>query len=254
MCNFKSGIIFKNRVELAPMGNEGHSDLLYKLCIDDNYINASKMFVRAELVPNNNNKATDIKEWVFNVDQDVTPDWFEDDRDRYENEFRDAVSECMKQFNIIVMAGRAWTKIKENEQGTYYMLFDSIGHCVFGDNNNYAESSVRDKLLNSELVKQMKIEYGDMLVPITTNLLSLDGLDDYGMVEGDLLAIPTIDLYRECRKNIPRIDDWYWLATPNSPPSGRSSDYVHYVYSDGDVLCCWYDCDRDVRPFCILQS
>lgn len=254
MCKFKSGIIFKNRVELAPIGNESHSDLLEKLGIDDNYMNASKMFVRAELIPKDNNKATDIKEWRFNVDQDVTPDWFKDDRERYESEFRDAVSEWMKQFNIVVMVGRVWTKIKENELGTYYMLFDSIGNYVFGDNNNYAESSVRDKLLNSELAKQMKKEYGDRLVPITTNLLSLDGLDDYGMVEGDLLAIPTIDLYRECRKNIPRIDDWYWLATPDSTPSGFSSDGVRCVDSGGYVSYDWCNYDGGVRPFCILQS
>ena len=28
MCEFKSGIIFKNRVELAPLENESHSSLL----------------------------------------------------------------------------------------------------------------------------------------------------------------------------------------------------------------------------------
>ena len=39
MCEFKSGIIFKNRVELAPLENESHSSLLEKLDIEDNEFN-----------------------------------------------------------------------------------------------------------------------------------------------------------------------------------------------------------------------
>lgn len=54
MCEFKSGIIFKNRVELAPLENESHSSLLEKLDIEDNEFNASKKFVRAELIPQRN--------------------------------------------------------------------------------------------------------------------------------------------------------------------------------------------------------
>ena len=37
MCNFKSGIILKNRVVLAPEGNESHSDLLESLGIEDTH-------------------------------------------------------------------------------------------------------------------------------------------------------------------------------------------------------------------------
>ena len=48
MCEFKSGIIFKNRVVLAPLGNESHSSLLESLEVEDNEFNASKKFVRAE--------------------------------------------------------------------------------------------------------------------------------------------------------------------------------------------------------------
>lgn len=35
MCQFKSGIISKNRVFLTPEGNESHSDLLEILGIED---------------------------------------------------------------------------------------------------------------------------------------------------------------------------------------------------------------------------
>ena len=79
MCNFKSGIIFKERVVLAPEGNESHSDLLRSLGIEDSRTNAMRVFIRAELIPKDNNKATPIEEWKFRVDQDIVPDWYETD-------------------------------------------------------------------------------------------------------------------------------------------------------------------------------
>ena len=51
MCQFKSGIILRNRVVLTPDGNESHTDLLNQLGMEDNYMNASKAFVKAELIP-----------------------------------------------------------------------------------------------------------------------------------------------------------------------------------------------------------
>ena len=82
MCKFKSGIIRKQRIDLASKGNESHSDLLQKLGIVDNYDNAAKVFVRAELTPPNGNIGADIKEWEFIVEQDITPEGFDDDRGR----------------------------------------------------------------------------------------------------------------------------------------------------------------------------
>lgn len=76
MCSFKSGVIFKNRVVLAPDGNESHSDLLESLGIRDDYLSASTLFVRVELTPKNNNKAMPVQDWEYIVDQDIKPDWF----------------------------------------------------------------------------------------------------------------------------------------------------------------------------------
>lgn len=224
MCNFKSGLIFKNRVELTPMYNDSHARTLESLNIEDNTINASKMFVRAELLPNGD-ETTDVSKWEFKVDQDILPDWYEKDSKRYEEEFRKEVSEWMKdKFEMI--CGRLCVKIKEDETGTYYMTVNNLFTSEFGNTNNYADSYVRRKLKTCEFVSKLKKEYKDKLIPITTNLLSLDGLDDYGTVEGDILAIPILDLYRECRKSIPNSNNWFWLATPDSTPSGYGSDNV----------------------------
>lgn len=253
MCQFKSGIITKNKVTLAPMYNDSHSRLLEFMGIEDTCENAMRKFVRAELVPPNNDKTADIKNWKYRVDQDIVPDWYGKDSKRYEEEMREAVADWMEE-HFVNICGKSCVKIKEDEKGSYYMLADTLFESKFGDNNNYSTSDVRKKLQECDFAKKLREEYSDKLVPITTNLLSMDGFDDYGVIEGDILAIPTIDLYRECRKNIPNNNNWWWLATSDSTRSGFGSDSVRCVDSDGDVGCVWYGSCGAVRPFFILQS
>lgn len=254
MCNFKSGIILKNRIVLAPEGNESHSDLLKSLKIEDNYTNASRVFVRAELTPPDNNKAIPVEKWKYKVDQDVVPDWYEEDPDRYKNEFYNAVKDYVKE-KLNIICGYAWTEVKDKDNNlTYYFMDGFFDKSDYGKDNNYATSKIRKKLNDSDLAKKLKEEFGDKLVPINTDLLSLDGLDDYGTVEGDILAIPTSDLYRKFRKHIPKSDDWWWLATPWSTPSCFSFDGVECVNSVGGVLYVWCSYCGGVRPFFIIQS
>ena len=174
MCNFKSGIILKNRVILAPEGNESHSDLLESLGIKDNHMNASKTFVRAELIPKDNNKITDTKEWRYKVDQDIVPDWYEKDPERYEKEFREAVEKYMedwkKKLNFI--CGYYWTSVQDGNR-TYYFMNGILKKSEFGRTNNYAESYVRNELVNSELAESLKKEFGDKLLPISLDLTSV---------------------------------------------------------------------------------
>ena len=103
MCRFKSGIILKNKVEIAPEENDSHSDLLRNLGIKDDYIGATKTFVRAELVPKDNkwwiSPEENPSEWIFIVDQDITPDWF--CRETYEPIFRTAVCEWWQKHVLI---------------------------------------------------------------------------------------------------------------------------------------------------------
>ena len=147
MCEFKSGIILKNKVVLTPDGNESHSDLLEKLDIEDSRLNAMRVFVRAELIPKDGNKALPVNEWTFRVDQDITPDWYDKDPKRYEAEFRDAVREYMKDYmeshNVLEIAGRFWIPIKRDGNRIYYLLDDYLMKSEFGSNNNYANSYIR---------------------------------------------------------------------------------------------------------------
>lgn len=250
MCNFKSGIILKNKIVLAPEGNESHSELLESLGIDDNYMNASKTFVRAELIPKSDDKMTNVKEWRYKVDQDIVPDWYKKDPERYEQDFRSMVEEYMiewkKQFKFI--CGYYWTSIEDGDR-TYYFMNEILKKSEFGKTNNYVESYVRNDLVNSDLATELKKEFGDKLVPISLDLTSMDGFKDYGIVEGDILAIPNIQLIMKFGEDIPLIDNYYWLANPNQTSKRDDTHYVQYVDSNGNVN--YNDCDyiKSVRPF-----
>ena len=253
MCRFKSGIILKNSVVLTPIYNESHSVLLRAKGINDTDFNARKVFVRAELIPPEGDILSDVNTWEYNVDQDIVPDWYEDDPAKYEKDFREAVKEWRDK-NIFNICGIPCTKLKEEDGNSYYHVCKSLFDSSFGDNNDYRSSRLREKLLDCDFAKSLQKEFGDNLVHTYIDLTSMDGLVDYGFLEEDLLTIPNIDLYRECRENILCGDEWWWLSTPDSTDSGYSSSGVRIVGGGGDVnwghsgYCC------GVRPFFILKS
>lgn len=96
MCKFKSGIILKTKSVVAQGSNDSHTDLLKELNIDDTTQNAMTKFVRAELIPPNDEWWTNPDTWEINIDQDITPDWFSNDKEKYIAEFREAVKTWWK--------------------------------------------------------------------------------------------------------------------------------------------------------------
>lgn len=254
MCEFKSGIIFKNRVELAPLGNESHSSLLENLDVEDNEFNASKKFVRAELIPPEKYVITsDISKWTYKVDQDIVPEWYSNDPERYEEEFRESVKDFMNK-HFKEEFGYYWTNIQMDGK-MYHFMYGVLTNMTFGSNNNYGESLVRKYLEECKLAKDIKEKYGNSIVSFENNLLSMDGFDDYGVIKDDVLSIPNFDLFRKCGNRLPLIDCSYWLSTPNQTPSRKDSSYVQIVDSDGFMD--YDDCDwgvLGVRPFFITES
>lgn len=255
MCRFKSGIQLKNRNVLTSIYNDSHSDLLKDLKIEDSRYNAETKFVRAELIPPNNNITADISEWKYNVDQDIVPDWFDLDREKYEQSFREDVKDWLnKNLTVEYVCGKPWTTVKDGDC-TYHFMYGSLFKSRFGNTNNYAESEARKKLVNSDLAKELEDFYGDKLLPITLDLTALNGSKEYGVVAGDKIAVPTLDILRKFKENIPLVDDWYWTSTPNRTKITGDSSYVRNVDSDGGVGygdCDWSD--GGVRPFYITKS
>ena len=254
MCEFKSGIIFKNRVELAPLGDESHLRLLEKLGVEDSEFNASKKFVRAELTPPEKGIITpDISKWKYEVDQDIVPEWYSNDPERYEEEFKESVKNFMDK-NFTEEFGYYWTNIRMDGK-IYHFMYGVLTNMTFGSNNNYGESLVRKYLEECKLAKDIKEKYGNSIVPFENNLLSMDGFNDYGVVKDDVLSIPTFDLFRKCGEKLPLINYAYWLSTPNQIPSRKDSSCVPVVHGGGGVrcrVCCWYN--YGVRPFFITES
>ena len=82
MCQLKSCLVLKDRVYCPDY--DRHQNMLDKLGIKDDYLGASKTFVRVELLPPNGVKSLmePLDKWTLKVDQDVTPEWWDAEADR----------------------------------------------------------------------------------------------------------------------------------------------------------------------------
>lgn len=154
----------------------------------------------------------------------------------------------------ITVAGITLSKFAEDSEGNAYMLADeNICDMEFGENNDWKESKIRNKL-NNDLYQKIVAELGsDALVTIQTDLFSHDGLRDYGICE-DMVSLLTYDLYRNNRENIKNTDECFWTCTPDSTPSGYGTCCVLCVCSGGGVYCDGCGYGGGVRPFFILKS
>ena len=92
MCQFKSALCLKDRVFVPDY--DSHDRMLKDLGIPDDYIHASKTFVRVELSPADGNPASDPMGWRIRIDQDILPDWFDHKVD--ELRVKEAITEWCK--------------------------------------------------------------------------------------------------------------------------------------------------------------
>lgn len=155
--------------------------------------------------------------------------------------------------------GREYIVFKHEASGTTQILRKDLleDNIVFDDDSNNLETSSLLNYLNTTYIKEVEEDFGaENIIEHETNLLSLDGLDDYGTIKSKI-SLLTLDDYRCGRKNkviTENMERAWWLATPDSTPSGYSARCVRCVGSGGDV--CYYGCDWDcgVRPFFSLKS
>ena len=150
------------------------------------------------------------------------------------------------------LAGTTWTVLDQTEKG-FLCIADSICNMQFGKNNNWKESRIRE-FLNKEFLKKIENEIGEgTLIEFERNLLSLDGLDEYGACT-DKVSLINLDEYRKYRKKIPNTDKWWWMITPDSTPSNDDSEWMAVVSPSGLIYGYDFSCDFGVRPFCIFAS
>ena len=117
--------------------------------------------------------------------------------------------------------------------------------------NNFATSDLLQRL-NRDVLPKLG---ADNLLEFETDLMSVDGLNDYGTVKSKI-SLPTFDFYRKHVKLFDKykVNKWWWLATPQSTKTHEWKTAVSYVCGDGTLgySDCGYDCG--VRPFCIFKS
>ena len=82
MCQLKSCLVLKDRVYCPDY--DRHQDMLDKMGIKDDYLGASKTFVRVELLPPDGVQSLmePLDRWTLKVDQDVTLAWWDAEADR----------------------------------------------------------------------------------------------------------------------------------------------------------------------------
>ena len=156
MCRFRSGILLKDRAVIAQKDNDSHQDMLEELNISDTYENAARVFVRAELIPEKEEWWTNPDGWEFVIDQDIVPDWFEEDREGHISRFRAAVKEW---WSGHVLVGK---KIDTLRTG-YYMLKDCEVDKLCGDAMVLLKNSQVGEMHDSSQVGEM---YGSSQVGV----------------------------------------------------------------------------------------
>lgn len=142
------------------------------------------------------------------------------------------------------------------EQGTLCMVLDSV-KCKFGQNNNYAESELKEYLNEWYLDDWLNdgacfTDFVEMEVDLTAN----DGLDDYGKCRC-FLAPRTCEQHRKYRKLIPNPDELEWTVTAYSTESNKCSYDAYLVTSAGALSIIYFSYGvysaYGVRPLFILN-
>ena len=148
MCNFKSGIILKGKCVIAESSDESHTKLLENLNIVDDRLNAMTTFVRAELLPPNGKWWTDPSTWKFHVDQDILPEWYLEDKEKYEQDFRKTIYEWVK---VHIITNDDIDILKSG----YYRVKNCTIKTLSNDVNVFLEDSEVEKMESNSCIDEM---------------------------------------------------------------------------------------------------
>lgn len=126
------------------------------------------------------------------------------------------------------------------------MQFDS-------SSNDWKSSDLREYLNNKFYEELAEVIGADNIIPFERDLLTLDGLTEYGTCE-DKISLLTVDEYRKYRALIPNTDGYWWLITADSYKSNNNNTWVVVVSPRGNICYFSHYDDYGVRPVCIFSS
>lgn len=121
----------------------------------------------------------------------------------------------------VAFHGEPCLVLEHRTDGTLLMTCNQI-KIVFGDNNNFAESKLREHL-NGAFLDALTENHTDDVLPRTVDLTALNGSREYGSVECKVAPL-TLDEYRKYCDTIPLPESWEWLSTPWSTPEVNEDD------------------------------
>ena len=159
MCKLKSGLLFKAGVFVPDY--DSHDRMLQEKGIEDTAENrAMGKYIRFELSPKNDDPFTPVSSWVFRIDQDELPEWYEAAPGKYEQMAREAVE---KWASKRIFVGKEIAEIKQGEN--YYLKDCTVGtvsrDTIIADMRgssavqNMRDSSVVRNMLDSSAVQNM---------------------------------------------------------------------------------------------------
>lgn len=169
---------------------------------------------------------------------------------------------CGETFTVF---GEEYVVLDHADGGVLSIRKDIWKKAAFDRNGNsdLTQADMRGTLAEyTELLKSRGMKDGDCLVQ-HIDLKATDGTRVYGYLDCTV-ALLTLEQYGKYKEIIPKVDGWWWLATPvwtrwlRSPHTGRTS-YVWLVNSNGSYYYWGADGSYGVRPVlnfssCLLVS
>lgn len=143
--------------------------------------------------------------------------------------------EQIKDGGIFSIAGMKFIKFPSENGKTPIVMKEFAFQSEFGENNDLRKSHVLQRI-EMEILPNIVAAVANDLCDIKTDLISLDGLKPYGVLES-LITLPTLDFYRANVAIFDRnkVSGWWWLATPDSASPHGDSQWVMCVHADGFV-------------------
>ncbi|MBR2870074.1 MAG: hypothetical protein IKB98_01650 [Clostridia bacterium] len=162
----------------------------------------------------------------------------------------------IKDGEIFSIAGVEFIKFFDKDGITTAVAKNSLGDYRFGDNNNFAESSIK-KMLEKEFLPKLEKEIGaENIVGHEVDLLSLDGSDKWGKINCKV-SLPTFDFYRQNVKTFDKhkLDNWWWLVTPDTTSEHYDDNWLVCVSPHGNFYNNYFSNNNfGVRPFLTFVS
>lgn len=166
---------------------------------------------------------------------------------------------------IFNFAGEKFVVMEQRDGAAFVLLAQSKESCPFNDKddaenrNDYTRSTLKERIDKWVEALPRTSEEAAAILPFEVDLSCTDRSKSYGTIT--VKAAPlTLWQYGQFKELIPlNEDDWYWLVTPwacwwlRSPFTG-STNYVWYVYTNGDYYGGGASYSRGIRPALLLNS